>query len=471
MIRELHPPRPPWRRRLRAVLFAAAPVLLGGGAAHAETLPGALARAYAGNPGLNAERAGLRVTDENVPRALSGYRPSVAATANLGVSSFSGRLGEVGLEGRTRGTLLSRDLGLQVSQNLFNGFRTANATRQAESEVLGGRETLRQAEGDTLFSGAQAYMNVLRDTATLDLQRNNVEVLEEQLRQTRLRFEQGQITPTDVSQAEARLAFARSQVSNAESALQASIATYRRVIGVEPRQLAPGRPPDQLVPATLTAAVQVALTEHPAIVAALHAVDAAELQVKVVEGELAPSLNVVGRAGQAYDAEIRGDRAFTASLLGQLSIPIYEGGEVYARARQEKERAGQRRILAESVRDQIREAVVTSWGALEAAKANVRSAQVQITSSETALRGVREEARAGQRTTLEVLNQQQELLNARVNLIVAQRDRVVAAYAVAQSIGRLNVDTLGLRAQRYRAKEHFDQVKDLPWGLRTPDGR
>lgn len=437
----------------------------------AETLPGALARAYAGNPALNAERAGLRVTDENVPRALSGYRPAVKATANAGASSFSGRLGEVGAEGRTRQTLFSRDIGLQVTQNVFNGFRTANSTRQAESEVLGGRESLRQTEGDTLLAGAQAYMNVLRDTAILDLQRNNVEVLDEQLKQTQERYTLGQITPTDVAQAEGRLAFARSQVSNAESALQASIGTYRRIIGVEPRQLAPGRPPDQLVPATLTAAVRVALSEHPAIVAALHAVDVAELQVKVVQGELAPSINVVGRAGQAYDTEIRGDRAFTASLLGQLSIPIYEGGETYARVRQEKERVGQRRIQAESTRDLVREGAVTTWGALDAAKSNVRAAQVQIEASEVALRGVREEARAGQRTTLDVLNQQQELLNARSNLIIAQRDRVVAAYSVAQAVGRLNADTLGLRAQRYRAKEHFDQVKDLPWGLRTPDGR
>ena len=437
----------------------------------AETLPGALARAYLGNPALNAERASLRATDENVPRALSGYRPTVSATANAGLSSLSGRLGEIGGEGRARQTLFSRDIGLQVTQNIFNGFRTANSTRQAESEVLGGREGLRQAEGDTLFAGAQAYMNVLRDTAILDLQRNNLEVLEEQLKQTRERYTAGQITPTDVAQAEARLAFARSQVSNAESGLQASIGTYRRIIGAEPRQLAAGRPPDQLVPVSLTVAVRIALSEHPAIVAALHAVDVAELQVKVVESELAPSLNVVGRVGQAYDAESRGDRAFTASLLGQLSIPIYGGGETYARVRQEKERAGQRRIQAESTRDLVREGVVTSWGALEAAKANVRSAQVQIESSEVALRGVREEARAGQRTTLDVLNQQQELLNARANLITAQRDRVVAAYSVAQTIGRLSADTLGLGGQRYRAKEHFDQIKDLPWGLRTPDGR
>ena len=437
----------------------------------AETLAGALARAYAGNPALNAERANLRATDENVPRALSGYRPSVSVTANAGLLYSAGRVGEAGVLERRRETLLSRDVGLQVTQNLFNGFRTANSTRQAESEVLGGRQTLRQTEQDTLFAGAQAYMDVLRDTAILDLQRNNVEVLEEQLAQTRERYTAGQITPTDVAQAEARLAFARSQVSNAESNLQGSIATYRRIIGTEPRQLAAGRPPDQLVPATLTAAVQVGLAEHPAIVAALHAVEVAELQVKIIEGELAPSLNVVGRTGQAFDAESRGDRAFSASILGQLSIPIYEGGETYARVRQAKEQAGRRRLEAEGSRDLVRAGVVTAWGTLEAAKANVRAAQTQISASETALRGVREEARAGQRTTLDVLNQQQELLNARVNLIIAQRDRVVAAYSVAQAIGRLSARSLALRVERYDSKKHFDQVKDLPWGLRTPDGR
>ena len=460
-------------RGRRALFIAAVATALSGSSLSslAETLPGALARAYAGNPALNAERANLRATDENVPRALSGYRPSVGVTANAGLLYSAGRFGEAGILERRRETLLSRDVGLQVTQNIFNGFRTANATRQAESEVLGGRQALRQTEQDTLFSGAQAYMDVLRDTAVLDLQRNNVEVLEAQLAQTRERYTAGEITPTDVSQAEARLAFARSQVSTAESNLQASIAMFRRVIGVEPRQLAPGRPPDQLVPATLTAAVQVGLTEHPAIKAALHAVDVAELQVKVIEGELAPSLNLVGRAGQAFDAETRGDRTFSAALLGQLSIPIYEGGETYARVRQAKEQAGRRRIEAEGTRDLVRAGVVTAWGALEAAKANVRAAQTQISASEVALRGVREEARAGRRTTLEVLNQQQELLNARVNLIIAQRDRVVAAYLVAQAVGRLSARSLGLRAERYDAKTHFEQVKDLPRGLRTPDGR
>jgi outer membrane protein len=206
----------------------------------AETLPGALARAYADNPTLNAERAGVRANDENVPRALSGYRPSIAATASAGTSYVTGRTGL--FQGRYRETLFERQIGLQVSQNLFDGFRTANSVRQAESQVLGSRESLRRTEHDTLYSAAQSYMDVLRDTAILDLQRNNVEVLEEQLYQTRERFLVGQITRTDVAQAQSRLAAAKSQVSVAGANLQASIAGFRQVVGVEPRRLAPGRP-------------------------------------------------------------------------------------------------------------------------------------------------------------------------------------------------------------------------------------
>lgn len=279
------------------------------------------------------------------------------------------------------------------------------------------------------------------------------------------------MTRTDVAQAESRLAASRSSVSTATANLQNSIAVYRQVVGVEPRQLAPGRPIDRYVPRSLAAAVQIGIEEHPAIISALHAVDVAELQVKIVEGELAPTVNVVGSVGQAYDATIPGDQTLSAQLLGQVTIPIYQGGEVYARVRQAKETAGQRRIEAEATRDQIRAAVISSWGLLESSKASIQAAQAQVTASEVALTGVREEARVGQRTTLDVLNAQQELLIARVNLITAQRDRVVSSYSVVQSIGRLTAKTLGLNVALYSAKEHFDQVKDLPWGLQTPDGR
>jgi outer membrane protein len=439
----------------------------------AETLESALARAYGGNPTLDAQRASVRAVDENVPIALSGYRPTVAATASAGASYATGETGS-GLGGGTqdfRRGLFPANVGLQVSQNLFNGFRTANSTRQAESQVFGARETLRTTEQTTLFNGAQSYMNVLRDTAILDLQRNNVEVLEEQLRQTRDRFNVGEVTRTDVAQAESRLAAARSQVALAEANLQASIATFRQVIGVEPRQLAPGRPIDRLVPRTLASSVEIGLIEHPAVISALHAVDVAELQVRVAEGALAPTVNLVGNVQQATNSQISGDQTLSASVAAQLTIPIYQGGAAYAQIRQAKETAGQRRIEAEATRDQVRAAVISSWGSLQSAKANVQAAQAQVTAAEVALTGVREEARVGQRTTLDVLNQQQELLNARVNLITAQRDRVVASYSVVQAIGRLNSKSLGLNIAQYRASQHFDQVKDLFWGVRTPDGR
>ena len=443
-----------------AILAAPRPVA-------SETLFSAMARSYVGNPTLDAQRASVRATDENVPRALAGYRPTVAATANVGFSRTEGVLAGQAINR----TLTPASAGIQFTQNLFNGFRTANSTRQAETQVLSAREGLRNVEQNTLFSAVQAYMNVLRDTAILDLQRNNVDVLEEQLSQTRTRFQVGEVTRTDVAQAESRLAAARSQVSAAESNLQTSIATFRQVVGVEPRQLAQGSPIDRLVPRTLTASVQIGLEEHPAIISALHAVDAAELQVKIVEGELAPTIGLTGSVAQSAQTQTERDSTFAASVAAQISFPLYTGGEVYARVRQSKEIAGQRRIEAEATRDQVRAAVVSAWGSLEAAKASVRAAQAQVEAAEIALTGVREESRVGQRTTLDILNQQQELLNARVTLISSQRDRVVASYSVVQSIGRLSAKVVGLNVDLYSAKLHFDQVKDLPWGLGTPDGR
>jgi outer membrane protein len=445
--------------------------------AQAETLESALARAYGSNPTLNSQRANVRAVDENVPRAKSGYRPRVTGTADVGAEyaeqETPARPSAFGVTPNTTTVTRTapRGVGVQIDQTLFNGNRTRNSVRQAESQVISARESLRNQEQNVLFDAATAYMNVLRDTAILNLQRNNVEVIEEQLRQTRDRFDVGEVTRTDVAQAEARLAGARSQASLAEANLRTSIATYRRVVGVEPRQLAPGRPLDRLLPPSLEAALQIGLKEHPAIQSALHAVDAAELQVKIAEGELAPTLGLRGTVARRYENQIPGDELTSASIVAQLTVPIYEGGEVYARARQAKETVGQRRLEADSIRDQVRAAVITAWGQLEAARAQIIAAQAQVEAGETALAGVREEARVGQRTTLDVLNAQQELLNARVNLITAQRDRVVASYAVVQSAGRLTSRALGLNVGHYSAKVHYDQVKDLWFGLTTPDGR
>ncbi|WP_244595442.1 TolC family outer membrane protein [Bosea lathyri] len=452
-------------------LAAILAVALAGGwttAVSAQTMESALSRAYSGNPTLNAQRASVRVTNENVPQALSGYRPRITASADIGASITDTNLPSLG---NSTARLGPRGAGVQIDQNIFDSGKTRSSVSQAESQVLGARATLRNTEQNVLLDAATSYMNVLRDTAILSLNRNNVEVLEEQLRQTRDRFQVGEVTRTDVAQAEARLSSAQSQAILAESNLKTSIARYRQNVGAEPKQLAPGRPIENLLPKSLPAALTTALTGHPAIIASLHGVDAAELQVKVTEADLYPVLGVRGIVQQRYDTQQFGDNRFSASVVGSLTIPIYEGGQVYSRTRQAKETAGQRRIEVDTQRDTVRAAVVSAWGGLDAAKAQIIAAQAQVQAASTALAGVREEAKVGQRTTLDVLNAQQELVLARSTLVTAQRDRVVASYAVLSAVGRLSAETLKLKTESYDARRHYDQVKGLLWGTQTPDGR
>ncbi|RDJ21276.1 channel protein TolC [Bosea caraganae] len=432
----------------------------------------ALSRAYNGNPTLNSQRAQVRVTNENVPQALSGYRPQITASADIGAEITNSHIPTVGgVSNRSTERTAPRGVGVQVSQNIFNGGGTASGVSAAESQVLGARATLQNTEQNVLLDAATSYMNVLRDTAILNLNRNNVEVLEEQLRQTRDRFQVGEVTRTDVAQAEARLSSAQSQAILAESNLKTSIARYRQNVGVEPKSLAPGRPVENLLPKSLDVALRSALVVHPAIVAALHGVDVAELQVKVTESDLYPSLDVIGSVARRYDNQFGGDKVNTASIVGRLTIPIYEGGQIYSRTRQAKETAGQRRIDVDTQRDTVRAAVVSAWGGLDAAKAQIIAAQAQVQAAETALAGVREEAKVGQRTTLDVLNAQQELVSARSTLVTAQRDRVVASYSVLSATGKLSATTLKLKTEVYDARRHYDQVKGLLWGTQTPDGR
>ena len=437
------------------------------GASGASGLGGASAGGTTGI-GVGTAAGGLGSTGTSA----GGLASNTAGQSAGGATTTNDVTSQVVTSNRTtRTTYLPSSASLTVSQTIFNGFQTDNTVRRAESTVYSQRETLRFTELTVLYNAVQAYMNVLSNTATLELNRNNVEVLEEQLRQTRDRFNVGEVTRTDVAQAEARLAGARSQVSAAESTLRTSIGVYRQNIGVEPRQLAPGRPLDRYVPVSLDAAIAIGLREHPQVVSAIHAVDGAEAQVKILEGQLAPTLSLQGSLSQLYDQNGPNQSFFVGFVGGRLNIPIYEGGQTYAQIRQAKETVGQYRIQVDQVRDQVRAQIVDFWGRLEAAKAQVIAAQAQVQANEVALNGVREEARVGQRTTLDVLNAQQELLNSRVNLILAQRDRVIFSYGVVQSIGQLTARFTALPVEYYSAKIHYDQVKDLWFGLRTPDGR
>jgi outer membrane protein len=469
-----------WATRL--LTGAVLAVCCSGGAdmrARADTLEGALTQAYQDNPSLNAQRAALRSVDENVPQALSGYRPKLTATANGGYDYARTLTHQV--TPTANGNIVTytdfaqpfvqRGFGATVSQNLFDGFQTANKVRQAESQVMGARETLRVTEEQVLLDAATAYMNLIRDQAILDLNRRNVDVLTEQLKQTRDRFKVGEVTHTDVAQAESRLAGGRSQLLVAQANYVTSQANYRRVIGVDPGRLAPGTPVDRLSPSTLASAISEGEQQNPSVLAATYGVDVAELAVKVSESALYPNLALVGSVARNYDPANTVNRETQASIVGQLTIPIYQGGGEYSAIRQSKETLGQQRLTLDVNRDQARATVVQSWGQLDATKAEIESSTAQVDAAEIALNGVREEARVGQRTTLDVLNAQQELVNARVALVTAQHDRVVASFTLLAAVGGLSAQRLSLKTPVYDPQTHYQQVRDAWIGVRVPDGK
>jgi outer membrane protein len=464
---------------VKVVTGAAAAVLLlallDPAPASADTIEAALVRAYQTNPQLNAQRATVRSTDENVPQALSGYRPRVALTASAGyqytdtLNTFGGTPTQI-LKSDVHGTNAPRSAGLTISQTLYNGNQTANKTRAAESQVSGAREGLRVLEQTILLAAATIYMDYLRDAAIVEVQRSNVRVLDQTLKQTRDRFNVGEVTRTDVAQSEAQLAAGQTQLLAAEATLITTKANFRRIIGNEPEALAPGSPVDRYLPSSLPGAVELSLIENPNVTAATYGIDVNFLQVKVNEGALLPTVSLQASVQQAYEQSLQVFRTFGASAIAQVSVPVYQGGAEYSLIRQSKETLAQQRLVLEQTRDQTRANTVTAWGQLVAGKAQVASAQSQVTASEIALNGVREEAKAGQRTTLDVLNAQQALVNARVALVTAQHDRVVASYSVLSSVGRLSPQVLNLSTTTYDPSVHYQQVRDSWFGVRTPDG-
>jgi outer membrane protein len=450
-----------------AVLFVA---YAGFAPALGDTIEAALVRSYQNNPQLNAQRALVRSTDENVPQALSGYRPKVAVTASAGYQYTDALSSAFGATTDFHGAQTPLSAGASVTQTLYNGNQTATKTRAAESQVSGAREGLRVLEQTVLLSAATIYMDYLRDAAIVEVQRSNTRVLEQTLKQTQDRFNVGEVTRTDVAQSEAQLAAGRTQQLTAESNLTTTRGNFRRIIGNEPEGLAPGSPVDRFLPKTLPSAVELSLIENPNVTAAMYGIDVSFLQVKVNEGALLPTVTAQAQVQEQYQPAITTPKQFFASAIAQVNVPIYQGGAEYSLIRQSKETLAQQRLNLELTRDQTRANTVTAWGQLVAGKAQVASAQSQVTASEIALNGVREEAKAGQRTTLDILNAQQALVNARVALVTAQHDRVVASYAVLSSVGRLSPQVLKLATNVYDPSVHYHQVRDSWVGVRTPDG-
>ncbi|QPF81759.1 TolC family outer membrane protein [Bradyrhizobium genosp. L] len=459
-------------RGVKVVTAAATAVLLlaamGPSPVLADTIEAALVRAYQNNPQLNAQRAQVRATDENVPQALSGYRPTAKLTVSGGYQYTDEQLSAN--TAPIHGTQNPAQAALTVNQSLYNA-QTPQKVRAAESQVSSAREGLRVLEQTVILNAATIYMDYLRDAAIVEVQRSNTRVLEQTLKQTQDRFNVGEVTRTDVAQSEAQLAAGRTQQLQAESQLTTTRSNFRRIIGNEPQNLAPGSPVDRYLPASLASAVELSLTENPNVTSAMFGVDINFLQTKVAEGALLPSVGLQATVSEGYQTQLSVNRLFNAAANVQLSVPIYAGGAEYSLIRQSKESLAQQRLVLEQTRDQARANVVTVWGQLVAGKAQVISAQSQVTASEIALNGVREEAKAGQRTTLDVLNAQQSLVNARNALVTAQHDRVVASYNVLNAIGRLSPTVMGLKTNVYDPSVHYHQIRDSWAGVRTPDGR
>jgi outer membrane protein len=360
---------------------------------------------------------------------------------------------------------------VNASQTLFNGQQTANRVRDAESKVSQARETLRIMEQSVLLSAATVYMDVSRDAANLEVQQSNYHVLQRMLEDTNRRFDAGQITSTDVAQAEAQLAGGEASLHGAEATVMTTRANYRRIIGNDPGNLAPASPVERLAPSTLPAAVAMGISQNPSVTAAMYGVDVAQLDVRIAEGALWPSLTLQGSVQRQFEPTLLTPKLFTNEVSLNLSVPLYQGGAEYSSIRLNKEIAGQERLNVDQVRDQTQANVVQAWGQLQASKAQVAAADRQGEASERALTGVRNEALAGQRTTLDVLNAQQALVNARVSLITAQHDRVVASYSLLSAVGRLSAQNLALPVSIYDPSVHYHQVRDSWFGLRTPDGQ
>ena len=457
--------------------------------AAAETINSALVRAYATNPELNRDRAGVRVRDEDVAKAWSGMRPSAGAQGSVGPETSEWKFPIPDLRVPLAGTLIvppvnpinGRRLAVQqsysgvprggsfnVSQTLFDGGRTTNAVGEAEAGVFAARAMAELTEQMTLQNGAAAYMNVLRDTAILSLRKNNVSNLALQLDHTQQRFRVGEVTSTDVSQAEAALAQARSEYSAAQAQLKNSIADYHQIIGVDPDRLEPASSVERLLPASVEGAIDVAIREHPSVRAAMSQVDAAEFAVHGAESTLAPTLTLDGQVSQQEDFwGWHGARLFTADVRASLKVPLYQRGQEYASIRQEKEKLGRARLELDVQRSKVRANVITAYGRLEAARAQIKSDQAMVKAAEKALDGVRREAQAGQRTTLDVLNAHQALLNARTNLLISQSDRVIASYMALAAIGKLSAESLNLDIIPHDPTLHFEEVKFKGFGVDT----
>jgi len=436
--------------------------------ATAQTLTDALAEAYNTNPQLLAQRALLRATDEQVPQALSFWRPQVNFTGQAGFATSSlqtppplGSTDRRHLE--TRPNLLQ----LQLNQPIYRGGRTEAQTRQAINTVEATRAQTLAVETTVFQAVSMAYLDVVRDQALVEVQRNNVEVLRKQLEATQDRFRVGEVTRTDVAQAESSLAQAQGQLVNQQGQLEISRAEYVRAVGHPPGRLTLPRDRPTL-PATREEALSLAANNNFSVISATFAELAARDNIDVVRGQLLPQISVVGTLSRSYDqsATLKGDLLNTAQVTAQLTMPLYEGGAIYSQTRQAEQTVGQRRSQVDDARRAAVQTATQFWSTLQAGRASIASFSAAVRAAQIALAGVQQQALVGTSTTLDVLIQNQQLLTTQSQLVTAQHDAALAEFNLAAAVGRLIAPDLHLPVKLYDMDQHYRQVKDKWIGFR-----
>lgn len=430
------------------------------GAVQAETLNDAFVKAYLNNPSLNSNRAALRATDEGVSQALSNWRPNVSWTgsASRAQSENNARTGNARVQ--THSPVSSS---LSITQPLFRGFQTLAATAEAEANVEAERHRLVEDEQALLLNIVTAYSSVVRDMAVLALNKNNEAVLLRQLEATKDRFEVGELTRTDVSQAEARYAKSTADRIQAAGDLESSRASYKNLVGDLPGELEnPVLPAD--LPLNVEEAIEKAQKNNPNFLAAYYDEIASVENIREVKGRLMPELDLVASSDTSLESASQGTRSESHKIGVNLTVPLYQSGSVYSQVREAKQTAAEKRMDLEQARRDATEAAHSGWEGLVTARARIQSFLSQIRAAEVALDGVQREASVGSRTVLDVLDAEQELLDAKVELVRAQRDELVAVYQLKQAVGDLTVQKLGLETAIYDPNVHYDEVRGKWFG-------
>lgn len=447
-------------------------IAFGAAAASADTLFGAMEKAYVTNPTLNAARAGQRATDELVPQALSGWRPTISVEGSVQSESVVANAPASVDPSRslTQDRTESGNLAIVLNQPVFQGFRTVEGTKAAEAQVDAGRQGLLETEQQVLFNVVQAYMNVYAGRQLVVLRRKDVSALEAQVSASNERFQVGEITRTDVAQAEARLAESRSLLVNTQTELAQAVATYVQLVGNEPGKLS--YPKIAQMPKSLASALDIAGEINPRLLAQAFVEVASNSTVEVARAGLLPSASIQAR-GFTADNDFGTDKTGvrSASISALVSIPLYESGVVYSQVREAKQRASQSRIEVIEVARDVRAAVAQSWNAYTGLAQIIRNTKTQVSAAQLALNGVQQEYQAGTRTTLDVLDAQREVVQAQVLQVNAEKSRVVAGYQLLAAIGRLTARDIGLKVPIYDPEENYQRVRNKWIGtdVRTVD--